>query len=155
MATIYVTSAMIGEQIKFSSKNTTDATAYVGELVGLISADIAGSYGDITSYNAAVQKADPTVGALTALNYFLVKLNNGQTTPSIVVFANEWISPGSFAVVQNAQIYTVNVYDMPSTGVANILSVLQAAGYTAVQVTDPAILTLVAADNTTTTTATI
>ena len=155
MSTQYVTSSILGNQVSFTSKNSTDATSYVGEIVGMISADIAGSYGDITSYNAAVQKADNTVGAINTLHYFLLKLSNGQTTPSIIVFANEWVADGSFSVVQNAQIYTINVYDMPSNGVSSILSVLRAAGYNAVQVTDPAILNLVTQNNTVTTTTTI
>lgn len=152
--TQYVTQATIGQQVTFTSKNPTDATKYVGVVEGLITASLAPQYGDITSYNAAVQRADPTVGSLSSLSYFLITLSNGQATPTTRVFASDWISPGSFSVIQAATIYNFNIYDLPGNGVSSILSVLLAAGYNAVQVTDPAALALTSEQGTTTTVST-
>lgn len=152
--TQYVLQSMIGQQVTFTSKNPTDATTYVGVIVGLITPTLAYTYGDITSYNAAVQKVDNTVGTISTLTFFLIQLSNNQSTPTIQVFSDAWISSGSFSVIQNAAMYSFTVFDMPNKGMFEIISVLQNAGYAAIQITDPTILALIEADNTVTVTQT-
>ena len=135
---ILVTDAILGQTVTFSSKNPVDPTVYKGIISGIIAYSVAGTYGfDLLSYNAAVQRADPSVGDITILNYFIITLTNDQPQPAVRVFADEWISKGSFSVIQNATIYNINVYDLPSKGVNEIVSVLRAAGYNAVPVTTP------------------
>lgn len=92
---------------------------------------------DSTSYNAAVRRVDPTVGDITTLNYFVITLSNNQPAPVQRLFADEWIAPGGFSIIQNAVVYNINVYDMPAKGLAAIVSVLRAAGYNAVPVVAP------------------
>ena len=148
--TVFVTSNLINQKVSFISKNATDSSSYVGTIMGMVSYAIAGTYGDVVSYNAAVQKADNTVGNANTLNYFLIALDNGQTQPTIIVFADEWIANGSFDVIQQAAIYTFNIYDIPAKGLAQIQAVLQSSGYNAVQITDPNVLALAQAQGTTT-----
>lgn len=148
--TLLVTQSNINQQVTFTSKNATDATTYVGTIVGAISYVVAASFGDIVSYTAAVQKIDNTVGAANTLNYFLISLSNGQSTPTILPFANEWIANGSFSVIQNTTIYNFNIYDLKNQGVSALMTLLQANGFGAFQITDPAILELTSAQGSTT-----
>lgn len=163
--TQYATQNLIGQNVTFTSKNVMDSTVYSGVIQGLINSNVAVGYGDIFSYNAAVQRSDSTVGAVNTLTYFLITLSNGQNTPTTRAFADAWISPGSFSVIDSANIYNFNIYDIPAlvTGsgastqtaaqrVAAIRAVLQAAGFNAVQVTDPAALALTSALGSTTVT---
>lgn len=136
--TLQVDSDTINQQVTFTSKNTTDPTSYTGQVMGAISYALAGNYGDVVSYTAAVQRADSSVGDANTLNYFLIALSNGQAQPTIVVFADEWISPGSFSVVQQKAVIPINVFDMPSAGADAIITLLRANGYNAVLIADPA-----------------
>jgi hypothetical protein len=148
--TQYVTQSVIGQKVTFTSKNPVDATTYVGTVTAMLTYQLAPQFGDPTSYNAEVQRADPTVGATNTLTYFLITLDNGQDTQTTRLFADAWVSPGSFSVVQSAAIYTINVYDLIGSGIAGVITALQASGYNAVQVTDPAALALTQQQGTTT-----
>lgn len=147
--TQYATQLLIGQQVTFTSKSSVDQTRYVGVLEALITYSLAPQFGDIVSYNADVQRADPSVGAPSTLTYFIVKLANGQPAPTTRVFSDAWVAPGSWDVIQAAEIFNFNIYDLTGGGAANILAVLKAAGYNAVQVTDPAALALTSALGTT------
>lgn len=153
--TVYATQALIGQQVTFTSKNPTDPTQYLGVLEAVINYALTPQFGDVTSYNAAVQKVDSTVGAVNTLTYFVIALSNGQATPTLRVFSDSWVANGSWSVVQAATIYNFNIYDLPSAGAAAILTLLQANGYNAVQVTDPAALALTSLQGTTTITSTV
>jgi len=135
-STNLVTGDMIGETVTFSSKNPTDPTTYLGMVVAVIDPALAPNFGaDLTAYNAAVQRADPAVGAIAYLHYFVIRLQNNQSPPQNRVFANEWIALASFSVIQQATVYTFNVYDLPNNGEAAILALLRTNGYNAVLVT--------------------
>lgn len=150
-SSLLVTEAIMGETVTFTSKNPTDPTIYKGIISAIIAYSISGQFGfDSLSYNAAVQRADPTVGTIDTLNYFIITLTNDQPQPEVRLFANEWIAPGSFSVIQNATVYNFNIYDIPSRGQAAILSVLQAAGYNAVPVANPSAAALSQGSTTTT-----
>ena len=137
-STLLVTESIINETVTFTSKNPTDPTVYKGVISGIITYGLSGNFGfDSVSYNAAVQRADPSVGAVNTLNYFIITLTNDQSQPTNRLFADEWIAPGSFSVIQNAAVFNFNIYDLPSTGSDQILNVLRAAGYNAVLVTPP------------------
>jgi len=137
-SSLLVTEAIIGQTVTFTSKNPVDPTIYKGIVTGIITYALSGSFGfDQVSYSAAVQRADPTVGAITTLNYFIVTLTNNQPAPANRLFANEWISTASFSVITSATIFNLNVYDIPAHGLPAILAILQNAGYNAVQVTAP------------------
>lgn len=133
--TLLVTGATVGNTVTFTSKNPTDPTIYKGVVSGIVTYALSGTFGfDAVSYNAAVQRVDPTVGTVDTLNYFIITLTNNQPQPSNRLFCNEWIAPGSFSIIQNATVYTVNIYDIPATGINQIQSVLRAAGYNSVLV---------------------
>lgn len=135
---ILVTDSIKGETVTFSSKNPTDPTIYKGVISGIVTYGISGLFGfDILSYNAAVQRADNSVGTVDALNYFIITLTNDQPAPSVRIFANEWIANSTFSIIQNATVYNINVYDVPLKGLANILTVLRAAGFNAIPTTNP------------------
>ncbi len=134
--TQFVVQATVNQTVTFTSKNPTDSITYQGVIQGIVTVPIAEMYGaDLLSYTAAVQRIDSTVGAFDSLNYFLITLANGQTTPSTIAFANEWIS--SFSVVENTTVYNLNVFDIPANGVAAIITLLKSNNYDAVQVTNP------------------
>jgi hypothetical protein len=132
-SSLLVTETAIGQTVTFRSKNPTDPTSYRGIVSGIITYALSGSFGfDSVSYNAAVQRADPTVGDITILNYFVITLENNQVGTANRLFADEWISPGTFSIIQNATVYKLDVYDLPQNGLNTLLGVLSAAGYNAV-----------------------
>lgn len=137
-STLLVNQAVIGETVTFTSKNPVDPTVYKGIITGIITPALATTFGfDSVSYNAGVQRADPTVGSISVLNYFVITLTNNQPAPANRLFANEWIAAGSFSVIQSATVYNINVYDIPATGLNSIITVLRSAGFNAVPVTAP------------------
>ena len=114
---LLVTEALIGKTVTFAAINPTDPTIYKGIIEGIISYNLIGIYGfDVVSYNAAVQRVITTVGDVSVLNYFVIRLTNNQPTPTNRLFANEWIASGSFDVLNNATIYNINVYDIANKG---------------------------------------
>ena len=95
-STLLVTGDLVEKTVTFTSKNPTDPTVYKGVVSGVITFGLSGSFGfDSVSYNAAVQRADPAVGTVNTLNYFVLTLTNDQQQPTNRLFANEWISGGS------------------------------------------------------------
>ena len=133
MPTPLVTADTIAKTVTFTSKNLTDPTTYTGIVEGIVTYSLAGSFGfDMVAYNAAVQRADPTVGDPSTLNYFIITLANDQPAPQQQLFASEWIAPGSFSVIESATVYALQVYDLPANGLTALLGVLRAAGYNAV-----------------------
>ena len=135
-SSLLVTESVVGKTVTFTSKNPVDPTVYKGIVSGIITYNLAGNFlSDLVSYNAAVQRADSTVGNTPVLHYFVITLTNNQPTPTNRVFADEWISSGSFSVIQNATVYNLNVYDLPNTGQTAIVTLLRAAGYNVVPVT--------------------
>ena len=127
--TIYVTDAMLGQEITFQSKSTTDTTVWTGVVESTqMTYTAASRVWDIEAYNSEVQKADPTVGDYTTLHYFQVAVSNGSTATTIYTFANEWIS--TFALIQAQNVIHVDIYS-PSTDTTTLLALLQSNGYTA------------------------
>lgn len=136
MTTLLVTGDTVGKKVTFTSKNPTDPTTYIGVVSAIITPALAPTFGgDLISYTAAVARVDSSVGDSTTLNYFIVTLANNQSTPINRVFANEWIATGSFAVIDETTIYKLNVYDVPASGLPALITLLEAHGYQAVQVT--------------------
>ena len=141
--TLLVNESVIGKTVTFSSKNPVDPTVYKGIITGLITYNLAGRFGfDLVSYNTAVQRADSTVGDISTLNYFVITLTNDQPLPNDRVFTDEWISSGSFSVIQSATIYNFNIYDLPANGESAIITLLRANGYNAVLVINPSAVAL-------------
>ena len=128
----YVNSYYIGHMVSFQSKSTKDATTWRGKVDGIVSYNIARQYGDVISYNAAVQNSDPDVPNVEDLTYFVFALDNGEGDVQLRVFANEWILDSSFHILDEKVPIRVTVYDAPENDHANIITVLKAAGYTAV-----------------------
>lgn len=133
-----VTETHIGRTVTFTSKNPTDPTTYTGVVTGVIAYAMAPVFGfDMVSYNAAVQRVDPTAGDIDALNYFVISLANNQPQPALRLFTSEWIAPASFSVIDQATIYRLDVYDIPAKGLPEIVTVLRAAGFNATLATIP------------------
>lgn len=125
-----LTSSMIGQTITFLSKNATDLIVYEGTLEGLVSPVIAQQYSDIVSYNAAVRLYDASVSTdVSTLTFFVLSLTNNTGPVQRYAFAAEWITAGSFSVINPQEQITVIVYNSADADPTNILTVLRAAGY--------------------------
>lgn len=124
--------SMLNKTVTFQSKNTNDPTLWKGVLTGVVDYTAAINYWDVVSYNAAVQKADPSVGDPTTQTYFLLSLTQNNITTTYA-FSPAWVSDGTFDVLQPATIYTIDVYDLPVGGEQQIITLLKANGYNAVQ----------------------
>ena len=130
--TVYVTADLNEKKVTFQSKNTTDLTKWTGVIYGVITYQMAQQMMDVVSYNAAVQKADPTVGDVSTLHFFVLHVSSQDSQTATYVFANEWISSGTFSVIQDANILHIDVYDPTTNDPATILALLKSNGYTAV-----------------------
>jgi hypothetical protein len=129
MTTITINDVTPGSTISFRSKNANDLVSWVGTLlfIGVYQAIL--PYGNPAAYNAAVRQADPTVPTdVTTLTYFLVKVDNGATTPTLQLFAQEWIAPGSLVQTDLGNAVKILVQD-PAVNTQAILSLLASAGY--------------------------
>lgn len=130
MATLTVKDIAEGSSISFRSKNASDTTDWVGTLeipVGTYRA-IRG-YTDPRAYNAGARQVDPTIPSdVSQLTYFLITVDNGAEQPTMQVFAQEWIEPGSLNVLTLGNQVTLMVED-PNNNSQAILSLLASAGY--------------------------
>lgn len=118
-----------GALISFRSKRATDTVTWKGTLESV------GTYRSIkdrmnpSSYNEGVRQVDPSVPSdVTLLTYFLITVDNDATTPTMQVFADEWIVPGSLYVISPGSQVTV-VVDDPKQDPTAIVSLLASAGY--------------------------
>jgi hypothetical protein len=128
-----VTDEMFNTTISFQSKNAKDQVVWRGVvLASRIAYDIARGYGDVVSYNGAVQQVDPDTPDVGDLTYFLIKLDN--PTNDTMVFANEWISAGSLQALNLRAKVTVVIYDLVENNHTDILTVLKANGYDKVRI---------------------
>ena len=123
--TQYVTDSIRGDKVVFTSVNNKDSVSYSGTIRGIVEYDIAQQYRDIAQYNTDAQKNNSAIPAYQTLTYFLIRLDDG----TLVVFANEWIQNGSFSIIQDTTIYTIDVYDIPNNGQDSIITILSNAGY--------------------------
>ena len=128
-----------GKIVTFRSKSATssipgvvDTVIWRGRVEGLVSYQIAKGYMDLVNYQSQIRKVDPSVPDIEDLDYFLITLDNQSATVQTIVFANEWIEAGSFAVIQDKSKYTIEVYDAPEGDPRDIINVLKTAGYKAV-----------------------
>lgn len=128
-----------GRTITFRSKSATgtipgvvDNVIWRGRMEGLVSYQVAKNYMDLISYQNQILKVDPSIPAVEDLDYFLITLDNGSAVVQTIVFANEWIEPGSFAVIQDMKKYVIDVYDAPDGDVREVIALLKTAGYKAV-----------------------
>ena len=123
--------AQVGQKISFRTKNTTDQILWEGKLEGLVTAVIAQNFSDIVSYNAAVRLTDATVSSdVSTLTFFLITLDSNGGPVQRYAFAEEWILPGTFAIIDQQTLINVVVYDSPTGDHTQILAALRSAGYT-------------------------
>lgn len=132
MSVLIVKDLEEGSMITFRSKNANDTVLWKGTLEMC-----AGTYRAIRSYmnpaayNEAVRQSDPSVPSdVSLLTYFLITVDNDADQPTMQVFAQEWIEPGSLAVINLGNKVTLRVDD-PHNDVQQILSLLASAGYSA------------------------
>lgn len=129
-----VTESMINTLISFQSKNATDDIVWRGTVMGLITYPIARTYMDVVSYHGAVQQADPLIAAKEDLSYFLIKLDDVETTP-LMVFASEWILESSLEAINQQVKVRLDVWDLATNSPhTDILTILRANGYKYVKI---------------------
>jgi len=128
-----------GRTITFRSKSATgtitgvvDNVIWRGRMEGMVSYHVAKGYLDLISYQNQILKVDPNIPTVEDLDFFLITLDNGSAVVQTIAFANEWIEPGSFAVIQDMKKYVIDVYDAPDGDVREVIALLKAAGYKAV-----------------------
>lgn len=115
--------------ITFRSKNAVDTVLWRGTLIGVGIYESIRSIMDPRSYNEAVRQVDPDVPSdATLLNYFTIIVDNGASSPTVMVFAEEWLEPGSLTVISLANKVKIQVED-PFNNSTQILSILANAGY--------------------------
>lgn len=135
MALTSVKQATQGSVISFRSKNPNDTTVWQGTLESIGTYRSIRSYLNPQSYNEAVRQSDPTVSSdVTDLTYFLITVDNQATQPTTMVFADEWVEPGSLNEVALGNQVTIRVSD-PLNNTQTILSLLASAGYASKVVT--------------------
>lgn len=118
-----------GSLITFRSKDPSDLVDWRGTLESI------GTYRSIrdrinpASRNEAVRQTDQTVPSdVTQLTYFLITVDNEATQPTMMVFANEWITPGSLHIITLNNQVSIQIDD-PNNDTPKILSILAGAGY--------------------------
>lgn len=118
-----------GAMITFRSKRADDTVVWRGTLEARGGYRFARGYGDPAAYNAAVRQVDNTVPSdPTALTYFVITVDNDATTPTQMVFAEEWIISGSLTVLLPGNKVTIQVDD-PAGNTNAIIALLASAGY--------------------------
>ena len=138
MANPPITDTSLNKKAKFITKHDRDTTAWQGTIQATaITADTAALFGDLKAYNEGVRRTDPTVPTdLSQLHFFLMKLDNiiQSTTPtaSVVAFATEWIMDNTLVFPDQLSKITIYVTEASTAQHGDILTVLKAAGYTAV-----------------------
>lgn len=127
---MFVSDVDLKSVITFRSKNPVDTVLWKGTLIGTGIYEAIRSIMDPRAYNEAVRQVDNDVPSdVTLLNYFMIIVDNGATTPTTMVFAEEWLEPGSLAVINLANKVKLQVED-PFSNPQQILSILANAGYT-------------------------
>lgn len=118
-----------GSIVTFRSKNATDLVQWQGVL------EATGTYRSIrdrfnpAAYNAGVRQVDSAVPQdVTLLTYFMITINNNSEQSAMMVFADEWIVPGTLNIINMSKQVKITVDD-PKDNPQAILSLLASAGY--------------------------
>lgn len=118
-----------GAIISFRTKNPNDTVNWQGTLEAIGTLRAVQTYGNPAPYNEAVRQSDPSVPSdLSSLTYFLITVDNDSTSPTLSVFADEWILPGSLNEISLGNQVKLLVDD-PKKDTQAILSLLASAGY--------------------------
>ena len=124
-----IESVPIGTMVTFRSKNANDTVVWQGTLEGIVTYSVARAYLDPRSYNEAVRQTDNTVSSdVTTLTYFIITVDNQASSPTTLVFADQWISPGSLAEISLGNQVTLIVTDTKNNPQL-IVSILANLGY--------------------------
>lgn len=120
----------LAQNISFRTKNANDNVLWKGNVKGFVDYTIARTMGDLTSYHTNILKADPTVGAVETLSYFVVELTDVEPDQQPVrVFAREWLEDGSFEILDEAAVRTLKIYDISTEDLDEVIELLQTKGY--------------------------
>lgn len=132
--------SMKGQQCTFRTLHPIDAETYTGTIIGVgVDSEVAVNFTDIVSYNTAVRTADPGVSQdLTQLNFFIISRVNASGNTEKIAFAEEWVQPGSFQLISSKVKRIFTVYSTPDRSAKDIINVLRASGFTAVDSTPTA-----------------
>lgn len=132
-----VTRDMKGQSCTFRSLAANDSNTYVGVIDSTgLSYDMAKGYCDAIPINAAVRLVDPTVTTdLDNLSFFSIKMSNASGTTVIKAFAEEWLQPGSFTLLNQRVKRTFVIYADATTTASDIIAVNRSAGFDITEVT--------------------
>lgn len=121
----------LGQIISFRSKAVSDNNFYYGKVIGFISSEVAVSYFDIYTYNSNVQTSDELVGEVETQDFILVRLIDKLTDSEkyVIAFSKDWIEESSLSIHNNKKIANINVYEVDSTNIQDVLDLLMANGF--------------------------
>lgn len=127
---------MQGETCTFRTIHPNDTNTYTGVIEDPFTSEkIVKPFRDVVPYNNAVRQADPSITADTSqLHYFLISVTNSSGDTAVIGFAEEWIAPGSFSLVDKLVKRTFTIYSPSTTSSNDIINVVRSAGYTIVEV---------------------
>ncbi len=130
-----ITQVAKGKTVVFQTKNERDQTTYRGVLKGqYMDYSVATDLQDIDAYHQDIQRADPNVRDAVACNYFIVDIipASPEVQSKRLVFADEWILPGTLTVVEVDLIMTYQVHAPITTKPSEIINLLKSAGFTTI-----------------------
>jgi len=124
---------VIGSNISFRSKAVNDNNAYLGKVIGMVTADIAKTHADVYTYNTSIQSADINVPAVELLTFLLIKLTEAVdgTTRYIIPFALDWINIATLNIISSDRVAIIRVFDVDSTNSQDVINLLKSAGFKA------------------------
>lgn len=122
-----MTEIVNGTKISFQSKAPNDNNLYKGDVIGIVTSDVASNYFDIHTYQSNVKANDPTIGDVKTLEFILVQTGDKH---GILAFAKEWILDETLKIISTTGVGTFEVHGVADSDEAqNIIDALQAVGY--------------------------
>ena len=120
----------IGQTIRFKTISTHDNVYWTGKITGICSYDLARLHGDVDVYYQDVKRTNSDMAAKEELTYLVMKVAEDSNTIATRIFAKEWLDQSTVEIVK-ANTYTdFRVYDIDSSKATDVLTAIQALGYT-------------------------
>jgi len=127
MAVESVDDINVGDTIRFKTYDPHDNVYWVGKVISLCTYDIARQYNgsNVDNYYQEVKRVMPELKDKTNLNYFLLQVNQGENTDTIV-FAKEWVEPSTLEHVDTTSYYDLRIYGIDSSKLQDIIKLIGA-----------------------------
>lgn len=142
METVTVYSDVIqkGTRIGFTTKNTSDVTEWIGDVIGEnVNWEIAQAFTDLQTYHAAVRRNDPSLDEdYKQMTYFILKLESDSdltkdNSTKKYAFAKEWITNGTVTLYSGYTEYLVKVFLAGNNTVDQVLNILRSSNVKCVE----------------------